>query len=317
MSPVSERPRSIFLGTPEFASPILEALHRETEVVLVISQPDRPMGRGCKICKPPVKLTAEALGIEVIQPHVVKGRRFSGRMAALEPDFIVTAAFGRILGPSLFDVPKKACLNVHASLLPRHRGAAPANWAILSGDDETGVSIMKMEAELDAGPVYFAQRTKIRPTENAGELLSRLSAIGAEALTHTIRHFDELTPTPQVHEQATWAGMLKKQDGEIDWHRSAREVVNHVRGMSPWPGAFSACMDKVLKIHVAALLEDTGTVRSPGEVVRVSKDGVDIACGKGVVRVTELQAPGKRRMHVSQFIAGTVLEPGFRLQNDS
>ncbi len=300
------------MGTPAFASPVLEALHRETDVVLLLSQPDRPVGRGCKLCKPPAKVTAEALGIEVLQPEIVKGRRFSKRMAAYEPDFIITAAFGRILGPSLFEVPRKACLNVHASLLPRHRGAAPANWAILSGDAETGVSIMRMVSELDAGPVYYQAKTAIDPKETAGELLCRLARLGAEALCHTIRHFDRLIPEEQDHSKATWAGLLRKQDGLVDWEKDARSVINHVRGMSPWPSAFSRCDGKVLKIHAAEVLGEE-TDAAPGAVIRVSKSGVDVACGGGAIRITELQAPGKKRMHVSQFIAGTPLKPGFRL----
>jgi methionyl-tRNA formyltransferase len=192
---MADRLKVVFLGTPEFATPVLEALHRETDVVLVVSQPDRPVGRGCRICKPPAKVTAERCGIDVIQPDIVKGKRFSKRMAELGPDFIVTAAFGRILGPSLFEVPKKACLNVHASLLPRYRGAAPANWAVLNADQETGVSIMQMERELDAGPVYYQVKTEIGPRETAGELLRRLADLGADALVHTIRNFEDLTPT--------------------------------------------------------------------------------------------------------------------------
>jgi len=309
---MTHRYRSIFLGTPGFASPVLEALHRETDVALVISQPDRPVGRGCKICKPPAKVTAESLGIEVIQPSVVKGRRFSERLAGYAPDFIVTAAFGRILGPSLFEVPKKACLNVHASLLPRHRGAAPANWTILSGDEETGVSIMRMEPALDAGPVYHQAKTAIDPRETAGELLCRLASLGAEALVYTIRHFDGLEPQAQDPSKATWAKTLKKEDGEIDWQKDARAVANHVRGMSPWPSAFTSCDGRVLKIHAAEVLTEEGETGAPGEITGVSKHGIDVVCGRGLIRITELQAPGKKRLHVSQFLAGTALNPEAR-----
>ncbi len=307
-------PRIVFLGTPEFAVPILRALARETSVVLVVSQPDRPTGRGRKLLSPPVKTAATELGIQVIQPSIVKGRRFADHVAEYKPDFLVTAAFGRILGPSLLTVSTKASLNVHASLLPGYRGAAPVNWAILSGDRETGVSVMKMEEELDAGPVYHMVRTPIGPNETAGELLGRLSMLGAEAVVQVIQHFRTYTPKPQEHDQATFAPMLKKSDGNMDWNRSATFLHNHVRGMSPWPSATTLFKGEKIKVHATLVLDSAPGDSLPGTILNVSKEGIDVACRKGVLRLTELQAPGRKRLYVRDFLAGRKVDPGLQFE---
>lgn len=202
---MTDKPRVVFLGTPDFAVPILETLHGVAHVALVVSQPDRPAGRGRKTLPPPVKMTALRLGLEVVQPAIAKGRRFAARIAAYEPDFLVTAAFGRVLGPCLLEVPRIDSLNVHASVLPRHRGAAPINWAILSGDTETGVSVMRMVRGLDEGPVFHVEKTPIGPEETAGELSERLSRLGARALAFALANFESLVPVPQENAQATWA----------------------------------------------------------------------------------------------------------------
>jgi methionyl-tRNA formyltransferase len=306
--------RTVFFGTPAFAVPTLEALDRVSDVVLVVTQPDRRVGRGCKICKPAAKSKAEALGIEVMQPDITKGRRFARRIAEYRPDFLVAASFGRILGKSLLETPTKAALNVHASLLPRHRGAAPANWAILEGDEESGISIMQMVPELDAGPVYLKKEIQIGPTETAGELLERLAALGAEALIEALSRFNELQPVAQDHENATYARMLTKQDGRIDWNRSAKEIANQIRGLSPWPGAFTSCGDLQIKVH-AGLSEEVekATGQVPGTVLQTGKEGIYVACGKGRVRITELQAPCRKRLDAARFLAGTCLEPGMVL----
>ena len=303
-------PRVVFFGTPDFAVASLEALKREVDVVLVVSQPDRPVGRGRKLAPPPVKAAAEAMGLEVIQPKVVKGRRFAERIAALEPDFLVTAAFGRIMGPSLLATPKKAPLNVHASLLPRHRGAAPANWAILDGDKETGVSIMKMVVELDAGPVYKTVSTSIRDDENSGELLMRLAPLGAKALLETITRFDEMKPESQDDSLATYAGMLQKKDGRIDWSKGAVSLCNHIRGMSPWPSAFTELNGKALKVHAARVVAPHGRENEPGAVIALTDDGIDVACGEGLLRLKELQLAGKKRLDAARFLVGNKVPIG-------
>jgi methionyl-tRNA formyltransferase len=311
---MSFAPRIVFFGTPEFAVPILYALAREMSVILVVSQPDRPTGRGRKLVSPPVKTAATELGIQVIQPSIVKGRRFADRIAGYKPDFIVTAAFGRILGPSLLRVSARESLNVHASLLPKYRGAAPVNWAILSGERETGVSIMRMEEELDAGPVYHRVKTPIGQDETAGELLGRLSVAGAEAIIQVIKHFDTYTPEPQDHEEATFAPMLKKSDGNIDWNQSATFLHNHVRGMSPWPSATTLFKGERLKVHATTVLDLESGDSLPGTILGVSREGIDVACKTGVLRLTELQAPGRKRLHVRDFLAGKKIEPGLKLE---
>jgi methionyl-tRNA formyltransferase len=307
---MSAASRVVFLGTPEFAVPILRALAREMTVVLVVSQPDRPTGRGRKLVPPPVKTAALELGLPVIQPDIVKGRRFASRIAQYKPDFIVTAAFGRILGPSLLGVAAKESLNVHASLLPKYRGAAPVNWAILSGDGETGVSIMRMEEELDAGPVYHTVKTPIDPNETTGVLLGRLSQLGAESVVQVIEHFATHIPEPQEHGQATFAPMLKKSDGVMDWCRSATSLHNHIRGMSPWPSATTLFNGEKLKIHASVVLHSDPAGASPGTILSISKEGIDVACKPGVLRLTELQAPGRKRLYVRDFLAGKKMEPG-------
>ncbi len=310
---MSKKLRTVFLGTPEFAVPVLEALARETEVALVVSQPDRPKGRGRKLTPPPVKVAALRLGIDVIQPNIVKGRRFAVRIAEYDPDFVITAAFGRLLGPSLLGTPKKNSLNVHASLLPRLRGAAPVNWAILRGDTETGVSIMKMEEGLDSGPVYRMVKTKIHEQETAGELTLRLAHLGAEALIETLRCFDDLEAVSQDHDKATWAPILKKKDGRINWDRSVRELHCHVRGMSPWPSASTVLNGKPLKVHVAKVLRTDKVEWQPGQIAEVTDKGIDVACRDGVLRLEEIQVAGRKRLRVAEFLGGSRLKPGIKL----
>ncbi len=305
--------RVVFFGTPQFAVPILDSLARNAQVVLVVSQPDRPGGRGCKLCKSEVKQHAEFLGIEVIQPTVSKGKRFADCIASYKPDFLVTAAYGCLLGKSVLETPKKASLNVHASLLPKYRGAAPAAWALLDGEIETGVSVMKMEVELDAGPVFSQVKTLISENENVTELLDRLSMIGAEAITNVIQNFDSLNPIEQDHNKATYARMLTKQDGEIDWTRSAQDLHNHIRGMSQWPSAFTTEGTVVLKIHKAQVFHSSGVHGLPGQVVAVSKDGIDTACGQGILRLLEVQAPGKKRMPACCYVMGHCIQEGIVL----
>jgi methionyl-tRNA formyltransferase len=307
---VSDQLVSVFMGTPRFAVPALEALAEASELRLVVTQPDRPTGRGRRREPPPVKVAAEARGIEVIQPEVVKGKRFARRIAELKPDLVVTAAFGRMLGPSLLDTPGLGCVNVHASLLPRHRGAAPINRAILAGDVVTGVSIARMVEELDAGPVLHRLETEIGPDETAGELSERLAVLGAEALVDVVTRFGEFEPVAQDPAAVTWAPMLAKRDGVIEWSRSAAELHDHVRGMHPWPCATTVLDGESLKVHCAAVVEGPARASTPGTVIRHSKLGLDVGCGEGVLRLLELQLPGKKRLDAQQFHAGRRVAEG-------
>lgn len=310
---MTERPRIAFFGTPEFAVPALEALHGEAEIVVVVTQPDRRAGRGRKLVSPPVKTAALRLGLHVVQPETIKGSTFACELEAHAPDFIVTAAFGRLLGPKLLALPRRDCLNVHASLLPRHRGAAPVNWAILAGDKETGISIMRMEEGLDTGPVFRAARMPIAPEEDAGALLARLAVLGARVLVEVVREHASLEPVAQDHGQATWAPRLTKSDGAIDWSRDAVDLANHVRGMSPWPTAHTRHEGEVVRVHAArhaaAVLEESAI---PGTIIALGSSGIDVACGSGVLRLIELQAEGKRRLGAAEYLLGARLESGDR-----
>ena len=301
---------TVFMGTPDFAVPTLRARAGSTELVLVVTQPDRPVGRGRKMGAPPVKVAALDLGIVVIQPEVVRGKRFASRIADLKPDLLVTAAYGRILGRSLLATPPLGCLNVHASLLPTLRGAAPINWAIINGDKEAGVSIMAMDEGLDTGPVYKSMAVQIGSQETAGDLTGRLSELGAVVLMEVLDEIGEIESVPQDHSLATHAPALCKEDGRMDWAESATRLHAHVRGMHPWPCASTLLEGQPIKIHGARVVSFDGIAGQAGEVMAHTADGVDVACGKGVLRLTVLQLPGKKRLEAARFIAGCRIENG-------
>jgi methionyl-tRNA formyltransferase len=304
------------MGTPDFAVPALRRLAEISDVRLVITQPDRPVGRGRKLEPPPVKRAAQSLGIEVVQPAVVKGRRFAKQIATVAPDVLVTAAFGRILGRALLDTPRLGCLNVHASLLPAYRGAAPINHAILAGERRTGVSIMRMDEGLDTGPVYRTASVEIGSDETAGALTVRLAELGAEVLARVLADLEELEPRPQDEARASWAPMLKKSDGRIDWRRPARELHDLVRGVHPWPGATTTLEGKPLKVHRAVVLDGPEPGAPAGTVLRHSALGLDVACGSGALRLLELQLPGKKRLPARAFHAGRPVASGAVLGAD-
>jgi methionyl-tRNA formyltransferase len=310
MSDAADRPRVVFLGTPEFAVGILEAVSQVANVVLVITQPDRPKGRGRETSASPVKDAALRLGLPLLQPEIVKGRRFAARIAEFTPDFLVTAAYGKVLGRSLLAVAHRDALNVHASILPRHRGAAPANWAILDGDERAGVSVMRMEEALDAGPVFATRELVVGEQETAGELLLRLSVLGAEAIAEVLSGFQRFTPLPQDEAAASWARTLRKEDGLVDWQKNVAQVHRHIRGMHPWPCAYALWQGQPLKLHAARVLVDGGRLAAPGTVLCAKSEGIDVACGLGILRLLELQAPGRRRLPCGAFLAGAKLEEG-------
>ena len=301
---------TVFMGTPDFAVPTLRALAGSTELVLVVTQPDRPVGRGRKMGAPPVKVVAIDLGIAVIQPEVIKGKRFASKIADLKPDLLVTAAYGRILGTSLLATPPLGCLNVHASLLPKLRGAAPINWAIINGDEEAGVSIMAMDEGLDTGSVYKSTAVQIGPQETAGDLTGRLAELGATVLMEVLDEIGESEPIPQDRSLATHAPALYKKDGRMDWAKSAAVLHAHVRGMHPWPCASTLLEGQSIKVHGARVVSLDGSAGKAGEVTAHTADGVDVACGKGVLRLTALQLPGKKRLGAAQFITGCRIERG-------
>jgi len=314
--------RIIFMGTADLACASLRALCRETsfQVITVVSQPDKPKGRDMKLQPTPVKELALAEGLPVLQPRRARDEEFIAQLRALQPDLIVVAAYGQILPQTLLDIPRLGCLNVHTSLLPKYRGAAPIQWAILDGESETGVTIMKMDAGLDTGPMVSTTRTAITPEDNAQTLHDRLAALGGELLVETIPDYaaGKIVPTPQPAEGATYARKISKEDGLIDWSQPARALWNRVRGFTPWPGAYthlnSDGAPRLLKIWLAEVVPNRSG--APGEILHADKNGVVIACGEQALRVTQLQREGGRRMTAQEFLAGHPLKVGLRLGAD-
>jgi len=305
--------RVLFAGTPEFALASLRALTNAGITPLaVLTQPDRPAGRGKRLTASPVKRFAVDQDIEVLQPVTLKDPGTVAQIAAFKPDILVVAAYGLILPQNVLDIPKKGCLNVHASLLPRWRGAAPIQAAILAGDAETGVSLMAMTAGLDCGPVYVEEAIAIGDEETAGELHDRLATLGGELL---VRHFDAIVgatlhATEQDDSRATYAGKISKQDARLDWQRPAVELHRRVRAYNPVPGAFFLLDDTPVKCWQASVV--AGATGTPGEVLSADRDGIVIACGRDALRLDSLQRPGKRPVTAGEF-AGSVAMAGRRL----
>lgn len=307
------RPRVVFFGTPAFAVASLEALTEFTDVVAVVCQPDKPAGRGNVVTPPPTKTFAQARGIPVVQPVKLRDGTFAAWLREQSPDVAVVVAYGRILPPDVLAVPTHGCLNVHASVLPRHRGAAPINWAILSGDDETGVTLMLMDAGLDTGPMLSIRRTPIGLDETAEDLFARLSHMGAALLREDLNHHlaGMLPPVAQDGALATHAPPLTREMSRIDWKRSARQVHDQVRGLQPWPGAWTTLGARRLIVGRTALDDPPAVLGgAPGEVVSVTRDRVWVATADGLVALTELQLEGKKRMSVREFTAGHPMRAG-------
>ena len=303
--------RVVFMGTPEFAVPSLKALlDAGYGVVGVFTQPDRPVGRGHKLAACPVKKLAVERGVPVYQFERLRNEEGLACLRALAPDIVVTAAFGQILSQALLDVPKMGTVNVHASLLPAYRGAAPINWCILNGETRTGVTTMLTDAGVDTGAMLLRRETDIGETETAAELSVRLSQLGAELLIETLKGYiaGEIAPTPQDERLASRQPMLKKEMGLIDWTRSAKEIACQARGLDPWPSAYTDYLGGTLKIYRACPVEGEG---DPGTVLRSSaKEGLFVACGEGALEVLEMQAPGGKRMSARAYLAGKKIEPG-------
>ena len=305
--------RVVFMGTPEFAVPSLKALlDAGYGVVGVFTQPDRPVGRGHKLAACPVKKLAVERGVPVYQFERLRNEEGLACLRSLAPDIVVTAAFGQILSQALLDVPKMGTVNVHASLLPAYRGAAPINWCILNGETRTGVTTMLTDAGVDTGAMLLRRETDIGEVETAAELSARLSQLGAELLIETLKGYiaGEIAPTPQDERLASRQPMLKKEMGLIDWTRSAKEIACQARGLDPWPSAYTDCLGGTLKIYRARPAMGEG---EPGTVLRSSaKEGLFVACGEGALEVLEMQAPGGRRMSARAYLAGKKIEPGTR-----
>lgn len=313
-----QRPlRIIFMGTPDFAAATLKALiDGPDEVVAVVTQPDRAKGRGKKLTPPPAKILAEAAGIPVLQPTKIKTEDFRNGLLSYQPDLMVVTAYGRILPKALLELPPLGCINVHGSLLPKYRGAAPIQWAVINGEAETGVTIIQMDAGMDTGDMLLRVKIAISLDETAGSLFDKLADLGSATLLTAIQGLQEGTiiPIPQDHSLATVAPMLKKDDGLIDWHKDAQEIERLIRGLDPWPSAFCFLNGKRLRLFKPEVLHQDSD-QPPGTVLQADKRGVLVACGRNTLLTKEIQPAGKKRMAVESFLcgqpiaAGTLLSP--------
>jgi len=303
------------MGTPQVAAATLEKLTLGPDpVVGVVTQPDRPAGRGQQISPSPVKKVATARCIPLLAPEKIRTPEFLAELKQWQPEVIVVVAYGRILPRSILELAPRGCLNVHYSLLPKYRGAAPVAWTIINGDTEGGVTTMKLVEQMDAGAIYLQQAVPLASDETAGSLQAKLAPLGARLLLETLRRLKEgsLVPREQDASAATLAPMLKKEDGLIDWTRPAIEIERRVRGLDPWPGSFTHARGKLLKVHRARLI-DCELTGSPGEVVRADSAGLWIATASGVMELVEVQLENKKRMAGAEFIKGARLEAGDRL----
>ena len=302
----------IFMGTPEFALPSLNALHQSGHTILaVVTQPDRPKGRGERLTPPPAKVMAERFGLPVLQPTKIKDPALIESLRALKPDIITVVAFGRILPPVILDLPPRGCINLHASLLPKYRGAAPIQWAIINGEPETGVTTIRMDPGMDTGDILLQERVSILPEDTAGSLSMRLAERGADLMLRTLHRMESggIVPIPQDHTRASLAPILEKEAGEIDWTQPAVRILNRIRGLSPWPGAYTFYEDKRWRVWRAALAGGMAKGK-PGTIVQVDREGVAIATGQGLLNLLEIQPANGRRMTVREFLAGHPVEPG-------
>jgi methionyl-tRNA formyltransferase len=308
----------IFMGTAELSCASLEKLARDKNfsVLAVVTQPDKPKGRELKLTPSPVKVVAEKLNLPVLQPLKARDEKFISELRELKPDLMVVVAYGQILPQTLLDVPAHGCLNVHTSLLPKYRGAAPIQWAIADGEPETGVTIMRMDAGLDTGPILSTRRTPIFPEDDSQKLHDRLAQLGAELLAETIPDYvaGKISPQPQPATGSTYATKIKKEDGKIDWQQPAQQIWNRLRAFTPWPGAFTFLQaepkPQLLKIWKAEVVENSGPT---GTVLSADKTGIVVGCGEGALCILELQREGGKRLPAEQFLMGFPLPAGGRL----
>lgn len=304
----------VFMGTPLFAVPSLSALITAGyEVSAVVTRQDRPRGRGLVVVESPVKEAALKRNIAVLEPLSMRDEAFREALLSIDPDIIAVVAYGKILPPSILDLPRKGCVNLHASLLPKYRGAAPINWAIINGEKTTGATTMLMDKGMDTGPILLKEETLIGEDETAEVLGRRLSEMGSRLLAETVKRVLEgsVTPVPQDERDASYAPILKKGDGRIDWKKDARLVNCLMRGVVPWPGAHTGWRDALLKIHsVLAIDADAG--EAPGTITGLSRDGIEVACGKGTLIITGLQPENRKKMTAAEFIQGYRISKGER-----
>lgn len=310
--------RIVFMGTPESAVPSLQRLLSDGhEVVAVWTQPDKPAGRGDKMHAPAIKTFALERGLKIEQPQKIRTKESKELFASYQADLAVVVAYGRILPGEYLTAPRRGCINVHFSLLPRYRGAAPVNWAIVNGEEKTGVTTMFVEEELDSGPILLQRETQIDPWETAPELMRRLAESGAELLGETLQRLDELEPISQDEGKATFAPLLTKATGLIDWTSTAQEIERRVRGFQPWPNAYTHWNSQQLIMWKASSHDQSEHFAAPGEVLAAHGDELIVSCGeKTALRLLELQLQGKRRLLARDFLNGTHLKIGDRFGQD-
>ncbi len=310
--------RIVFLGTPDFAVPSLKELTQNGyDVTLVVTQKDKKKGRGKVITKSPVKIAAEELGIDVHQPVNVNTKDSLELIRSHKPDFIVVVAYGQILSEEFLLIPKVECLNIHASLLPKYRGAAPINWAIINGESQSGVAIMSVEKGLDSGPVYKMKSIDLDDKITAGELHDTLMYIGAKLITDVIELISQkkITPVKQDSSKVSYAPMLNKSMSLIDWNNTCQDINNLIRGLDPWPGSVIRYESKEIKIFSTSFILENHD-KKPGTILEVNEQGISIACLDGYLIAREIQMPGKKRMSVKQFLLGNSIEIGYKLGDD-
>ncbi|HWQ30528.1 MAG TPA: methionyl-tRNA formyltransferase [Negativicutes bacterium] len=299
--------RIVFMGTPEFAVPCLEALiEQKHDIIAVVTQPDRARDRGKKLAPPPVKVRAEEAGIPVYQPERIKTGEFVETLRALKPDAMIVVAFGQMLSQEILDIPSYGCINVHASLLPQYRGAAPINWCIINGEQKTGVTTMYMDKGMDTGDMIIKRELEISENATAGELHDRLMLLGASVLSETMELIQKgnAPRITQDSSNATYAPIMDKKLGSIDWTKSAPDIRNLIRGTYPWPGAYSTYNGKVFKIFAADIVDNDTPNKNPGCISRVGRNSITVACGKGSLRISELQFQNEKRMAVEAYLRG-------------
>lgn len=308
--------RVIFMGTPDFAVPSLEALLTKHEVVLVVTQPDKPKGRGKKMVPTPVKACALEHGIPVLQPEKVKEPEFVEQLRSYEPDLIAVTAFGQILSEPILEMPKYGCINVHGSLLPKYRGAAPMQWSIIDGEKVTGITTMYMAKGLDSGDMLLKAEVEITDEDTFATIHDKMAVTGANLLLDTLDQLEAgtLERIPQDHDAATYAPMITKETGHIDWSKNRQDIINLIRGLNPVPAAYTIYEEEVLKIFGAVISDMQADDAANGEIVAVVKKGFVVKCGDGCLLITEVQARGGKRMMTDAYLRGHAMKEGILLQ---
>ncbi len=299
----------LFMGTPDIAAVSLKALiNTDNEIVGVVTQPDKPRGRKQVLTPPDAKVVALENNIPVFQPETLKNGELKPVLEELKPDIIAVVAYGKILPEYVLGFPRFGCVNMHGSLLPKYRGAAPIQWSVINGDEKTGVTTMLMNEGLDTGDMLISKEVKIGKYETSGELFDRLAVLGAEVLIETIESIENIKPVPQDDEKATYAPMLKKEMALIDWNKGAKEIIKHICGMNPWPVAYTMYNGEAMKIF-ACEMADTKTSGKPGEVLGYEKNkGLLVKCGEGAIYINEIQAPTCKRMSIDDYLKGNIIE---------